>query len=99
MSTVVNTLLGFLVLVVATWIAIFGATGALLARARDGSPWEGFAWGALLGPLGWLAVYLSTRRSRRIGSVTVGDGGDGVAEREATLRGTGSSPDLHEEIY
>jgi hypothetical protein len=60
-NTVVGIFVSVLVLVVLVWIAIFGGVGALLSRARGGSVPAGLAWGATLGPLGWLAVYWTTR--------------------------------------
>lgn len=47
------------------WIALFGATSVLLAHHRGGSWKERFLWGALTGPGGWLAGWLTTRSGRR----------------------------------
>ena len=60
-QTVLGTFVGILLLVVATWIAIFGGIGALLSRSRGGSVPGGLAWGAGLGPVGWLAILWLTR--------------------------------------
>lgn len=65
MHTVVNVLLGILGLIVVVWVVIFGGVGALLARARRGSAAAGFAWGALLGPIGWAAILWTTRAVRQ----------------------------------
>ena len=62
---ILNVVIGIIVLIVAVWIAIFGGIGALLARSRGGSGTVGLAWGALLGPIGWLIVLWVTRRSAR----------------------------------
>lgn len=46
------------ILLIFTWVAVFGVTGAILARNRGLVPWFGFLLGGLLGPLGWLAIHL-----------------------------------------
>jgi hypothetical protein len=65
----VKTFLGIvvvvLVLIVGTWVAVFGGVGALLAKARDGRTMQGFWWGTLLGPIGWIVIVVRGRRSRR----------------------------------
>jgi hypothetical protein len=63
----VHTLLGafvsILLLIVMSWITIFGGIGALLSRSRGGTIPAGLAWGSGLGPFGWVAIYLTTRTS------------------------------------
>lgn len=63
----VDTLLGAFVsvmlLIVISWIAIFGGVGALLSRSRGGTVPAGLAWGTGLGPLGWVAIYMTTKPS------------------------------------
>jgi hypothetical protein len=62
---VVQTALGILVsvllLIVLTWVLIFGGIGALLSRSRGGTVPAGIAWGVGLGPFGWLAILWLTR--------------------------------------
>jgi hypothetical protein len=60
-DTVIGVLVSVLVLVVFTWVAIFGGVGALLSRARGGSTVSGLAWGIVLGPIGWLVTIWTTR--------------------------------------
>lgn len=61
MQTVVGIFVSIVLLIVVTWIAIFGGIGAVLARSRGSSGPVGFAWGAGLGPIGWLAILWTTR--------------------------------------
>lgn len=61
METALSLVMGVTVLIVSVWIAIFGGIGALLCRARGGSSAVGFAWGTLLGPIGWLVIGWLTR--------------------------------------
>lgn len=63
MQTVLGVFVGVLLLVVLTWIAIFGGIGALLSRARGGTAPAGLAWGTGLGPVGWLAILWITRKA------------------------------------
>ena len=65
MATALNVFIGILVLVVAVWVAIFGGVGALLSRSRGAAGLTGFAFGTLLGPFGWLAIFWVTRGSAR----------------------------------
>lgn len=65
MADVVQALFGIVVLFVVVWLAIFGGIGLLLARSRGGSPVSGLAWGAILGPIGWIAIVLTTRGTAR----------------------------------
>jgi hypothetical protein len=58
---VLGVFVGVLLLVVLAWMAIFGGVGAVLSRSRGGSVPAGLAWGAALGPFGWLAVLWVTR--------------------------------------
>jgi hypothetical protein len=60
-QTVVGVFVSILLLIVVTWIAIFGGIGALLSRSRGGSTPAGLAWGMGLGPIGWLAILWTTR--------------------------------------
>jgi hypothetical protein len=64
MQTVIGVFVSVVLLIVVTWIAIFGGIGALLSRARDHSLSTGFAWGAGLGPVGWLVILWVTRERR-----------------------------------
>lgn len=64
METALGVFVSILLLIVATWIAIFGGIGALLSRSRGGSVPAGLAWGTGLGPLGWLAILWTTRKDR-----------------------------------
>lgn len=59
--TVLNLVLSIFLLIIVTWMVIFGAIGGLLARARGGTVAAGVAWGVVLGPVGWLAIVWSTR--------------------------------------
>jgi hypothetical protein len=61
METALSLVMGITVLIVLVWIAIFGGIGALLCRSRGGSSAAGFAWGTLLGPIGWLVIGWLTR--------------------------------------
>lgn len=61
MSTVVDIFVSILVLFVFAWVAIFGGIGALLARSREGSGVAGLTWGVLLGPIGWVGIWWTTR--------------------------------------
>lgn len=65
MDTVVEVLVSVVMLFVVAWLAIFGGLGALLSRARGGSVAAGFVWGAVLGPIGWIAIYWRTRVPRQ----------------------------------
>jgi hypothetical protein len=60
-QTILGVFVGVLLLVVLAWMAIFGGVGAVLSRSRGGSVPAGLAWGAVLGPFGWLAVLWVTR--------------------------------------
>lgn len=66
MGDVLNVLLGVVLLFVGVWVVIFGGIGGLLARTRGGSVVTGFAWGTLLGPMGWGIVWLRTRGGERL---------------------------------
>lgn len=59
--TVLNLMFSILLLIVVTWMVIFGGVGGLLARAREGSVTAGIAWGIIFGPFGWLAIVWTTR--------------------------------------
>jgi hypothetical protein len=61
--TVLNVVFSIFLLIVITWICIFGGVGGLLARARGGSVAAGIAWGVILGPFGWLGIVWTTRAS------------------------------------
>lgn len=61
MSSIVSAAFWMLFLMVVAWVAIFGGVGALLARSRGGSAVAGLAWGVLLGPVGWIAIWWTTR--------------------------------------
>jgi len=59
--TVLGAFVSILLLIVMSWIAIFGGIGALLSRSRGGTVPAGLAWGSGLGPFGWVAIYMTTR--------------------------------------
>lgn len=61
MNSVVGVFVSILLLIVSSWIAIFGGIGALLSRSRGGSVPSGLAWGTGLGPVGWLVIFWITR--------------------------------------
>lgn len=84
MNAVLDFIVWLLVLVVAVWIGIFGAAGALVARMRDGSALIGFLWGALLGPIGVVIAYFFS------GSAPHRDGGH---DGGTSVGLTGDSPD------
>ena len=63
--TVLNLVFSIFLLIVVTWVAIFGGVGGLLARARGGSAAAGIAWGVILGPVGWLGIVWTTRGAVR----------------------------------
>ena len=63
--TVLNIVFSVFLLIVVTWISIFGGVGGLLARARGGAVAAGIAWGVILGPFGWLGIVWTTRGSTR----------------------------------
>jgi len=56
MSTALSVLAVVLLLVVGVWLAVFGGIGAILAPRRGRTAVNGFLWGALLGPIGWVVV-------------------------------------------
>lgn len=56
-----NIALGFLILIVGTWVLIFGGIGLMLARSLGQNAVLGFALGTILGPIGWLAIWLMAR--------------------------------------
>jgi len=63
--TVLNVVFSIFLLIVFTWMLIFGGVGGLLARARGGGVAAGIAWGVVLGPFGWLGVLWTTRAGAR----------------------------------
>lgn len=71
-----GSVLNFMVLVVLTvvlvWVVVFGGVGALLAGSRGGSYGLGFAWGALLGPIGWVVILYITRGGEHSGRAIPG---------------------------
>jgi len=77
MGTIMGAIISVLLLIVAVWIAVFGGVGALFARSRGGSAPMGLAWGAALGPIGWLAIAWFTRER--------GSAGDRVAAEPSQL--------------
>lgn len=74
MNVAVDILLTSLLLVVGSWVLCFGGIGAAFARSRSVSTWGGFTLGVLLGPLGWLLMWLIAR------SRTVPAEGGGAAD-------------------
>jgi hypothetical protein len=61
MSFAVHTLITLVLLFAVVWLVLFGGFGAALARSRGSSTGHGFAWGAALGPIGWMAIWWRTR--------------------------------------
>lgn len=57
-----NIALGFILLVIGTWVLIFGGIGLMLARSFGQNLVLGFALGTVLGPIGWLVIWLVSRR-------------------------------------
>jgi hypothetical protein len=62
-ASVVGVALLIVVMIILTWVAIFGGVGAAIASSYGKSPVIGFAFGSLLGPLGWLFTWFSGRRN------------------------------------
>ena len=88
-SSGVTTVLFMIVVFALIGAGFFGAIGALLARSRGWPPGLGFAWGALLGPIGVIIILAATRgrrptawacnrRCRRASPVTGSTGGIGL---------------------
>ena len=48
-------------MIVATWLVIFGAGGAFLSRSYGQSPALGATLGSLLGPVGWMIIWMTNR--------------------------------------
>ncbi len=46
------------------WFA-FGAVGAAIGQGMSGRPVAGLVWGALLGPIGWVIVFLAGDKRRK----------------------------------
>lgn len=65
MSTALSILAVVLLLIVGIWLAVFGGIGALLAPRRGRTRVNGFLWGALLGPIGWIVVLIRPGSIRR----------------------------------
>ena len=63
MQGVLDVAFWIFLLFLLAWVAIFGGVGALLAASRGSSAAAGLAWGVLLGPLGWLAIWWTTRET------------------------------------
>ena len=49
------------VMIIATWLVIFGAGGAFLSRSYGQSSVLGATLGSLLGPLGWMIIWMTNR--------------------------------------
>lgn len=64
MSLAAGAALGIIFVLLFSWVVSFGGIGAVLSRAREGSLLEGFLWGAALGPVGWVCIWLRTRGAR-----------------------------------
>ena len=71
---VIGAMFLIVVLIVATWVAIFGGVGAMLARSYGRSAVVGLAWGTVLGPIGWLIVWLTNVRGRTSSTPARADG-------------------------
>lgn len=63
--TVLNVVFSIFLLIVLTWVLIFGGVGGLLAWTRGGAVATGIAWGVVLGPLGWVGIIWTTRAVAR----------------------------------
>ncbi len=89
MSTALSILAVVLLLVVGVWLAVFGGIGAILAPRRGRTAVNGFLWGALLGPIGWVVVLVrpgavrsGLRRLPGVGDADVAAIGPTVASLE-----------------
>ncbi len=56
MSTALSIATVVLLLIVGVWLAVFGGIGAILAPRCGRTAVNGFLWGALLGPIGWVVM-------------------------------------------
>jgi hypothetical protein len=77
MTVIFDAALAVALLLIVSWVAIFGTIGGLLSHTRDGSAIEGFVLGALLGPFGWVFTWFRTREAagRRIEETDTGSDG------------------------
>lgn len=75
-----NIALGFILLIIGTWVLIFGGIGLMLARSLGQNPVLGFALGTILGPLGWLITWLMGKRNgiTRAAAGFAGNVGDAI---------------------
>lgn len=62
-ASVIGVVLLIVVMIILTWIAIFGGVGAAIASTYGKPPVIGFALGSLLGPVGWTITWLTGRRN------------------------------------
>ena len=49
------------IMLIGTWLVIFGAGGAFLSRSYGQSATLGAVLGSLLGPFGWMIIWLTNR--------------------------------------
>jgi hypothetical protein len=93
LASVVGAALVVTVMIILTWVVIFGGVGVAIARSSGGSAVLGFALGAVLGPIGWLITWLVARQT---GSDDLGELFDPALEQQNTPL-SGSDSILEEE--
>jgi hypothetical protein len=81
-----------IVMIILTWVAIFGGIGAVISSSSGKSPVLGFALGALFGPIGWLVTWLICRQAGSGDFIDLLDRDSGRAELN-----TGETTSLLEE--
>ena len=64
MGDVLTIVFGIGVMMSATWMAVFGAGGACLARSFGQSMVVGALLGCALGPVGWFITWFPNRANR-----------------------------------
>jgi len=67
MRNAVDAAVVFLLLVVGTWVALFGVTCAIVNRRRSRSPVSGALLGVVFGPFGLIWQWWALRRPAGIG--------------------------------
>lgn len=63
LANVVSAALVIVVMIIFTWVAIFGGVGIAIANSNGRSAVLGFSLGAVLGPFGWVLIWLIARQS------------------------------------
>lgn len=63
LANVVSAALVVIVMVILTWVVIFGGVGIAIASSNGRSAVLGFSLGAILGPIGWLLIWLIARQA------------------------------------